>query len=280
MGEVEHGGVPMGCNTIRGHVTAKSPGFACGHWMVVTEEGAGNVVFYPFASEVEASRFYESLFSSRPRILFDPAANELRTGGWNPFALSTIRTRVASNRCGVPADLREPATHTYSCPCYLPDTGFPTPDGKLVLAKHIKEGDKVVDAGGKVVSVLFVRHHPRQKRELVQLGTNRGNLKVSADHRIVVPSEDNNTVTRRASELHVGDQVFMGSLVRTLTRAGPPIEEGTELFEVTFFPDSGVEAFVVPTCGMRTRGEPISAELLKRFSESDLLQAVPIQYND
>lgn len=105
--EVEHGGLPLGCNTIRGHVTAKSPAFVCGHWMVVTEEGSGNVCFYPFTNELNAIQFYESLFGSRPRILFDPAANELRSGGWNLFALSTIRTRVMKSRCGVPAEVRE-----------------------------------------------------------------------------------------------------------------------------------------------------------------------------
>jgi len=62
-----------------------------GKWMVLTEEGWGNVLFYPLETEAEAYRFFYDLRQSRPKILFDTSGNERESGGWNPFAPPTIR---------------------------------------------------------------------------------------------------------------------------------------------------------------------------------------------
>ena len=64
--------------------------------MVLMEEGWGNVVFYPFQSEDEAASFWDMVQRdrpSRPRIMFGPDGGEVRSGGWNPLALPTIRSR-------------------------------------------------------------------------------------------------------------------------------------------------------------------------------------------
>jgi len=65
-----------------------------GKWVVATEEGIGNVRFYPFASEVEA-RFHFSSLVSTSRVLFDPDRNEHQRDGANIGAFSTIRNRFA-----------------------------------------------------------------------------------------------------------------------------------------------------------------------------------------
>lgn len=68
-----------------------SEGSLRGKWMVLTEEGIHNVVFYPFETEAEARRFFYDLRASRPKILFDSLGLEIESGGWNPLALPTIR---------------------------------------------------------------------------------------------------------------------------------------------------------------------------------------------
>lgn len=68
-----------------------SEGALRGKWMVLTEEGFHNVVFYPFETEAEARRFFYDLRASRPKILFDSLGLEIKSGGWNPLALPTIR---------------------------------------------------------------------------------------------------------------------------------------------------------------------------------------------
>ena len=70
-----------------------------GKWMVLTEEGWGNVVFYMCESEAQAYRFFYNLRVSRPKVLFDPSGEEKESGGWNQYALPTIRSQYGnSNR--------------------------------------------------------------------------------------------------------------------------------------------------------------------------------------
>ena len=67
-----------------------------GMWMVLMEEGWGNVVFYPFQLEDQAALFWDMVQRdrpSRPRIMFGPDGGEVCSGGWNPLALPTIRSR-------------------------------------------------------------------------------------------------------------------------------------------------------------------------------------------
>ena len=76
-----------------------------GMWMVLMEEGWGNVVFYPFQARDEAAAFWDLVQRdrpSRPRIMFEPDGSEVCSGGWNPFALPTIRSRHQGSvsRCG------------------------------------------------------------------------------------------------------------------------------------------------------------------------------------
>lgn len=270
--EIASAGHPLGCNTIRTHSTPSTKAIILQHWMVVLENGPGNVDFYPFETEVQAKHLYNSLFDSKPRILIDPAGQEHDCGGWNPLALRTIRHRVAeANRSSVRhhADVPDQAK---TCPCFLPNTAFKAPGDTLRLAKSIQEGDSVLVADGTTAFAVKVTHHPRQKYKLVELVTNRGSIKVSADHRIVLAVGDDSSATCRADQAQVGDKVLVGEWVRSLTRVTPS-EEATELVEITFEPDGNVEAFLVPMWGMQTRGEPpaprnCDPQLMLMISES------------
>merc|ERR1712079_446707 len=92
--EIDHGGHPVGCNAIRVRVTPTSDGLVNDHWMVVLENGVGKVLFFPFDSYVKAENFFNSLFASKPRVLLDAEWEEQCSGGWNKFAVDTIRNRV------------------------------------------------------------------------------------------------------------------------------------------------------------------------------------------
>jgi len=254
--------------------------------MVVVENGPGNVEFYPFQDVAQAEESYDSLFDSKPRVLLDATGRENRCGGWNPFALSTIRRRVAE--AATEANQKDAGK---TCPCYLPNTAFKTPDGNLLLAQNLKQGDTVLAADGTTSSAIAVKHHPRQKYKLVELITNQGSFKASADHRIVVAENNlvSSCVTRPSGEVTEGDKVFVGSYVRSLARVKHS-EERTELVEVTFEPDGNIEAFLVPTWGMQTRREPTPhqvgsgtlqlMQILPPASEVDLLLAMPTHYDE
>jgi len=63
-----------------GQTPEKTEGTEQGRWMVVTEEGWGNVVFYLFNSEEEATRYFDGMFI-RARALLDPFGRGLRSAG-------------------------------------------------------------------------------------------------------------------------------------------------------------------------------------------------------
>mmetsp|Transcript_8565 Transcript_8565/g.10281 ORF Transcript_8565/g.10281 Transcript_8565/m.10281 type:complete len:169 (-) Transcript_8565:804-1310(-) len=75
-----------------------SSGMVEGRWMVVMEEGMGNIKYYPFDYKDAADRFFAS--QSFSRILFDLDGEAVSTGGLNPFALSSIRCAVNSQSDG------------------------------------------------------------------------------------------------------------------------------------------------------------------------------------
>eukprot|EP00798_Chlamydomonas_sp_ICE-L_P025043 gene25043-10691_t len=93
-------GVGVGVSLlVKGHIEPLplpiARGVKHGKWMVLTEEGIGNVCYYPLDSEVGLEYFHH-VRKHRPMlavILFHPDGHELRCGGWNWFALQTIRQR-------------------------------------------------------------------------------------------------------------------------------------------------------------------------------------------
>ena len=73
-------------------------GIGSGKWMLATEQGPGNVVFYLFDTKAAACRAFSEVPRILARILYDPAKNEMCAGGWNPFANQTIRRRVNESK--------------------------------------------------------------------------------------------------------------------------------------------------------------------------------------
>jgi hypothetical protein len=72
----------------------KKCGVRHGRWMVITEEGIGNLINYTFQTEEQAWEFFHKHWCFIARIIFDPCANELSSAGWNGLALPTIRNYV------------------------------------------------------------------------------------------------------------------------------------------------------------------------------------------
>eukprot|EP00511_Aplanochytrium_stocchinoi_P013114 CAMPEP_0204888668 /NCGR_PEP_ID=MMETSP1349-20130617/20833_1 /ASSEMBLY_ACC=CAM_ASM_000710 /TAXON_ID=215587 /ORGANISM="Aplanochytrium stocchinoi, Strain GSBS06" /LENGTH=167 /DNA_ID=CAMNT_0052052261 /DNA_START=169 /DNA_END=669 /DNA_ORIENTATION=+ len=93
--EVRTGGMnPLALSSIRCSKQQKSEGIIEGKWMVVTEQGLGNICFYPFSDEKKARVLFDRLVFSR--VLLDPARQEVSTGGFNPLSLYNIRNKVAN----------------------------------------------------------------------------------------------------------------------------------------------------------------------------------------
>ena len=81
-------------NDVKGAIPFKmSEGVSHGTWMVVTEEGIGNVKFYCFETEEHARHFFTH-FRISARILLDMDGQERDTKGWNYAALCTLRRRL------------------------------------------------------------------------------------------------------------------------------------------------------------------------------------------
>lgn len=252
-----------------------------GMWLLVTEEGWNNVVFYQFDREKEARDALGRL--TMPRVLYDRFRSEVSSGG-HPLGCRTIRHCVAEKNRSSDRHHADVPDQAKTCPCFLPNTAFKAPGDKLRLAKSIQEGDSVLVADGTTAVAVKVTHHPCQKYKLVELVTNQGSIKVSANHRIVMAVGNGLSATHRADQVHKGDKVLVGKWVRSLTRVTPS-EERTELVEITFEPDGNVEAFLVPMWGMHTRGEPpaprnCDPQLMLMISQEELLRAMPTCYED
>jgi hypothetical protein len=165
--------------------------------------------------------------------------------------------------------------------CYLPQTAFRTASGSLLMVKELTPGCEVLASDGSVISVVSSEHQPFNKYCIVELVTRKGSFTVSACHRIAVDNQTGRLGDpRKASDLRVGDHVFMGERKLPLAKVSH-FAMRTELYKVAFHPDIPVESLIVP-CGMRTHGElvPYPPMDFSAYSESDLLQAMPVQYED
>jgi len=155
------------------------------------------------------------------------------------------------------------------------------------VVQELREGDCVLLTDGVVAQVTQVKRHARATRSLVELVTNQASLKISDNHRIEVPNvEGLRPSPWLARELRVGDQIIVGNRSRPLTRVRH-FTEGVELIRVCFQPDGVVEAYVIPTYGLHVRGSTNANampnnlfEMLAQIPEDELLQAMPLQYED
>jgi len=65
-------------------------------WIVVAEEGIGNILCYTFSTEEDALALFRN-HGIIARILLDPFGIEVTSAGWNRFALNSIRNYVKNS---------------------------------------------------------------------------------------------------------------------------------------------------------------------------------------
>lgn len=256
--EVDWGGHPVGCNTIRGHKTGKSSGLVRGAWMVLTEDGPGNVIFYPFENEVRAAEFYDSLFTSKPRILIDPTTEERRSGGWNPAALFTIRKRVAEASAEmVSSDAAQSLTSTDGPRCFVPGTLLLSPSRLLVPVERLGTGSFIRSANGNNLRVMRSVIHGASGQEpaqLVEITAGPAAITVTASHRIL--TQDGISV--QAADLRQGHIVLISGNTPAIVTHVRAFAEPQDVYELTFTPDEAIEAFVQPTVQILSMGQDSS----------------------
>jgi len=139
-------------------------------------------------------------------------------------------------------------------------------------------GDCVVLTRGGMAQVGLPERSERARQHLIELVTNQGNLKLSADHRVVVETPGGRTSSRAACELLVGDNIRVGTELRPLTRVTRSVER-VELFKIRLQHEGIVEAFVMPNYGIHVYGsEPALMELFGGISEVVVQAAMPPLY--
>jgi len=226
--------------------------------MVLTEEGPGNVIFYPFESEARAAEFYDSLFTSRPRILIDPTLEERRSGGWNPFALFTLRKRVAEASADmVSSNAAQSLTSTDGPNCFVPGTLLLSPSGSLVPVERLGINSFIRSSHGNNLRVIRCVIHEASAQEpaqLVEIDAGPAAITVTATHRILKQGG----IAVQAADLCQDDIVLIsGHTPATVTRVRA-FAEPRDVYELTFYPDEAIEAFVQPPSQILCMGEASS----------------------
>jgi len=185
------------------------------------------------------------------------------SSGSSPTAKSSRPSSAAGNASTTSA------VSTVGPKCFLPNNVFKTMDGGLVLSQDLRVGTCVTTSDGGHACVTDWRPYPRNDmpNKLVEIVTHHARIKVSAKHRVVVPTSDGEDEPRFASALRAGDHVRVGAKRQRVSRS-IATEERCDLFMVSFEPDVPVEVFNMPVEGVQTRGEPqaggvYAAELLQ-----------------
>ena len=99
----------------------------------------------------------------------------------------------------------------YNTACFLSNTAFRTPDGSFRAVQHLGIGDEVRLTTEQLARITHATKLPRTIQDLVELVTNQGCLRVSANHRIVTTRGP-----RKAKELQVDDKVLVAICVLIL----------------------------------------------------------------
>jgi len=212
------------------------------------------------------------------------------SGGWEKIEAGMQDTSEESSGAG-------------SVKCFRSSsTAFKSPSGHLLLAQELQPGSQVLSVHGQALTVTQATHHEREKHPVVELMTRQGIFKVSATQRIALPKEAGAPdEVRRAGELRIGDKVVVGKKVRHLTNV-THAEERTELSSIFFDPDDAMEAFMIPSFGIQSRGELVQEmveqpqqstgdesncsgvlqimNVFSQLTEADLLHALPTEYGD
>jgi len=137
----------------------------------------------------------------------------------------------AHHLCEEEGDAEAPAVEGH---CYMTDTKFQTPEGRLVAAADLSIGDNVLDHQGIVRAVSWCRKLPKKKRLLVDLHTKP--LTVTGSHRIIVPDGE-----VEAKELSKNSIVVMGCNFQQILLKITKRYHCSEVMELEFEGDAIVE---------------------------------------
>jgi len=100
--------------------------------------------------------------------------------------------------------------YTQSLGCYIPDTLVKTSASTYTCVQALSAGDAVLSSTGQLLRVVYQKTHEEETRTIIKLCTREADLKVTDDHRIVVPDEHQLIGDVPARELKTGDIVFCG----------------------------------------------------------------------
>lgn len=138
--------------------------------------------------------------------------------------------------------------------CFLPGTLLKTSLAEWKDVQYLEQGDTVLSVCGRAVHVVYKQVHEPMKRRIIDIRTREASLKVTEDHRMVVPGDGESEFgERNAGDVHPGDVVLCGMF-------GVPAVKvldffmGTSVVEIEFSPDLPVEAFVGPKWCILSKG--------------------------
>jgi len=137
--------------------------------------------------------------------------------------------------------------------CFLPDSLFKTEVG-YIPGHDLKKGSRVVAADG--INILEVVGIARDKSQsIMDLRTHGACLRVTPNHRVMVPSQSANRSSSDAlaKTLQIGNKVLCDDgAIQELTHVRM-IDEPTEVLAIAFQPDEAVAVFLAPGA-IQTKG--------------------------
>lgn len=126
--------------------------------------------------------------------------------------------------------------------CYLRETWFKDPSGRLVCATDLKKFDRVLSSEGGLVTVVDCVEYEKERQVLVKLQTKSSDdFVVTGTHRIMV-LQGVEEVPRPAGRLKVGSVVVTTCGLEPL-QVCDQWEEEVAVVQSTFQPDVPVAAF-------------------------------------
>jgi len=149
--------------------------------------------------------------------------------------------------------------------CFMPNTGFICSAGHMLRVEALKVGDNVRLTDGRKAAITRVHVHEWGLQDIRVLKTSQGNFEVSTSQLIVV-FQSGAILRREAGELKMGDTVFVGKRKQKLLNVVPK-KQRTNLYEVSYYPDGQIEAFMVSPWGIHACGEPIAGDIITTAAE-------------
>jgi len=137
--------------------------------------------------------------------------------------------------------------------CFLPESLFKT-EGGYISGRELQKGSHVMAADG-IGIVEVVKIDREFSQSIMELRTNYACLRVTPNHRVVVPARSGNRSgsDALARTLEIGDEVLCDAgTVQKLTQV-TMMDERAEVLAIAFQPDKAVAVFL-PPAAIQTKG--------------------------